>query len=130
MINIMMRLGAFNFSISTAAYQAFTRSSGYRWQGQDRYGQGPAQQFTGYEAETITLEGDIYPDYAGGIGQIDNMRAEAGKGIPLMLLDGRGYVWGKWVINSIRETQEVFFSDGVPRKQSFTLQLTRYGDDL
>lgn len=130
MINVMMKLGGFTFSINTAAYQSFSRSAGYRWQGQERIGQGPAQQFTGYEAETITLDGDIYPDYAGGLYQIDAMRYEAGKGQPLLLVDGRGYVWGKWVINAIDERQETFHGNGVARKQSFTLKITRYGDDL
>ncbi|PPD17264.1 MAG: phage tail protein [Methylomonas sp.] len=129
MINIMMRLGRLTFSVSTAAYQDFTREANYRWQPQERYGQLPAQQFTGPGEENLSLSGDIYPDYAGGLGQLDAMRAEANQGLPLMLVDGRGYIWGKWVIKSIREQQAVFFSDGAPRKQSFSLDITRYGDD-
>jgi phage protein U len=129
MINVMMKLGAFNFSINTAAYQSFSRSASYRWQAQERYGRGPAQQFTGYGEESITLAGDIYPDYAGGLHQIDAMRTEAGKGKPLLLVDGRGYVWGKWVIQSIEEDQSTFLGNGVARKMSFTLKIARYGDD-
>lgn len=125
----MMRIGQFNFSVSTAAYQDFTREVNYRWQPQERFGQIPAQQFTGLGEENISLSGDIYPDYAGGLGQLDNMRLEAGLGLPLMLVDGQGYIWGKWVIKSIREQQTIFFADGAPRKQSFSMEITRYGDD-
>lgn len=130
MLGIMMQVGAFKFSLSTAAYQEFSRSTGYRWEGQSRYGQIPAQQYTGPGEDSITLAGDIYPSFAGGIHQIDAMRAYAVKGQPLMLVDGNGYVWGFWVIQSIDENQVVFFQDGTPRKQTFNMKLTRYIPDL
>jgi phage protein U len=130
MIGVMMMLGGFKFSISTAAYQGFNRSTGYRWQAQERFGQLPAQQYTGPGEDSITLSGDIYPSFAGGLHQIDSMRYEAGKGAPLQLVDGNGYVWGRWVIQSIEEAKEVFFSDGTARKQSFNMKICRYGEDF
>lgn len=129
MIGIMMQLGAFKFSLNTAAYQSLSHSTGYRWQGQERFGQLPAQQYTGPGEDSVTLSGDIYPSFAGGIHQIQSMRTEAVKGLPMQLVDGNGYIWGRWVINSIEETKETFFSDGVARKQSFNLKMTRYGED-
>lgn len=130
MIGVMMKLGEFKFSISTAAYQSFSRSSGFRWQAQERFGQMPAYQFTGLGNDEITLSGDIYPSYAGGIHQVDWMRFYAGQGKPLMMVDGKGYVWGKWVILSIDESQEIFFDNGVARKQTFNLKISRYVDIL
>jgi phage protein U len=130
MIGVMMQLGAFKFSLSTAAYQAFSHSTSFRWQGIERYGQIPAQQYTGPGEESITISGDIYPSFAGGTGQLNSMRAEAYKGTALTLVDGNGFAWGKWVILSIEEAQEVFFSDGTPRKMSFNLKLTRYNEDV
>jgi hypothetical protein len=128
MINVMLMLGLFRFSVSTAGYQALTRSKDYRWQAQERYGQLPAQQYTGPGAESITLTGDIYPSFNGGLHQIDLMRYQANIGKPLMLVDGSGYVYGRWVILSIEENQETFFANGVARKQSFAITITRYGD--
>ncbi len=129
MTNVMMRLGAFNFSISTAAYQAFSRSTAYRWQAVERYGRLPAQQYTGPGEDSITLSGEIYPDYSGGLHQIDGMRTEAAKGLPLLLVDGNGYVWKKWVIQTIDDAQEIFLANGTPRKMFFTLKITQYGED-
>ena len=57
------------------------------------------------------------------------MRAEAGKGQPLMLVDGQGEVWQQWVITRVEETRRVFFADGTPRKIKFRLDLRRYGED-
>jgi hypothetical protein len=125
----MMQLGAFQFSLSTAAYQAFSHSTSFRWQGIERYGQIPAQQYTGPGEESITLSGDIYPSFAGGTGQLASMRRVAATGKPLLMIDGRDYVWGKWVINSIEETKEIFFDDGTARKQSFNMKITQYGGD-
>jgi phage protein U len=129
MIGVMMQIGAFKFSLSTAAYQVFTRSTNYRWQGQERFGKIPAQQYTGPGEESITLSGDIYPSFSGGTGQLNSMRSVANSGKPLQLVDGQGYVWGKWIINSIEEAREIFFDNGTARKQQFTMKITQYGDD-
>nr|VFK12746.1 MAG: hypothetical protein BECKLFY1418C_GA0070996_100167 [Candidatus Kentron sp. LFY] len=128
-VGYMMALGDYRFSVNEAAYQTLVHSSEYRWKSQERVGRLPAQQYVGPGTETVSLEGVIYPHYAGGIGQLDAMRLEANKGEPLMLVDGRGNVWQKWVITSIEETQSILFEDGTPRKVEFSLQLSRYGED-
>jgi phage protein U len=57
------------------------------------------------------------------------MRAQAGLGIPLMLISGNGTAFGRWCITSITETESVFMSDGSPRKITFSLSLKRYGEE-
>lgn len=59
----MMMLGQYRFSIDSAAYQTFTRSTEYRWEEQKRLGKDPAMQFVGPGTDTITLEGTIYPHF-------------------------------------------------------------------
>lgn len=128
--DVMLALGDFRFSISTAAYDQLQRSTDYRWSSQDRIGKAPALQFGGPGADTIELPGTIYPHYAGGLGQIDGMRTEANKGKPLLMVDGLGRVCGYWVIEAVRETQGVLFADGVPRRMEFSLNLRRYNDPV
>ncbi|MES9873170.1 MAG: phage tail protein [Candidatus Sedimenticola sp. 6PFRAG7] len=125
----MMKLGEYSFSLNTAAYQSLTRSCEYRWRAQDRTGRSPAQQYLGPGAETISLEGDIYPHFKGGLGQLESMRSEAGKGVPMILVDGTGRIWQQWVIKQVEETQRLLFNDGTPSKIEFRMQLTRYGED-
>ncbi|WP_199237391.1 phage tail protein [Azospirillum sp. TSH64] len=125
----MLALGEYRFSIDTAAYQTLQRSTEYRWPSQDRLGRAPALQFLGPGTDQISLAGTIFPQFRGGIGQLDKLRAEAGKGEPLLLVDGRGRVHGKYVVTKIEETQALFLSDGTPRKVDFSLELLRYGDD-
>ncbi|MDH0475512.1 phage tail protein [Aeromonas veronii] len=126
--SVMMQLGAFQFSISTAAYQELTRRSEYRWASQDRFGKQPNLQYTGPASEAISLVGVIYPDYKGGGGQLDKMRQLAGGGQPLNLVGGAGQMMGRWVIESLEEKQGTFAAAGAPRKQEFTIALKRFPD--
>lgn len=123
---VMMQLGSYQFSLPTAAYQELMRRSGYRWASQDRFGQHPALQYTGPESETIELSGIVYAEFRGGIGQLDTMRALAAKGLPQRLIDGTGRLLGRWVIESVEETQSVFAARGYPRKQEFSLHIRSF----
>jgi len=124
-----MALGSYRFSLGSAAYQELRRSNAYRWQAQERLQRLPAQQFLGPGSETLDLKGVIYPHYRGGFKQLDAMRAQAGKGEPLLLVDGLGFIWGQWVVLQVDETQSVLLTNGQPRKLEFQLRLARYGDD-
>lgn len=125
---VMMTLGYFKFGISTAAYQELSRVTEWRWPSQERFMQAQALQFVGPGGDTITLPGVIYPEWRGGPGQLDSMRTLADRGKPQMLIDGRGMVHGRWVIEKIDERQSVFAAAGAPRKQEFTMNLRKFDD--
>jgi phage protein U len=101
----------------------------YRWPAQERFMQGQALQFVGIGEDTITLPGVIYPEFRGGLGQLNAMRDQAGKGQPLTMLNGQGMVMGRWVIEKIEERGTVFGAAGVARKIEFTLDLRKFDDD-
>lgn len=123
---IMMILGSFRFSIDTAAYQELTRDTEFRWVAQDVFGVRPRLQYTGPGADSITLQGTVYPEYRGGLEQINIMRSVADQGKPQRMIDGKGRVLGQWVIEKVQEKQPIFAAGGVPRRQDFTLQLKRF----
>jgi len=126
MADVMMALGAYRFSIDTAALQTLDRAAAYRWNDRAVVGDKPRSEYIGPELEEITLKGVIYPFYRGGFGQVDSMRAEAGKGEPLRLVDGTGRDLQLWTIRRIEENQEKLFVRGAPRKVNFTLVLKEY----
>lgn len=128
MADIMLQLGAYPFGIDTAAYQQLSRATRYNWAAQQRVGNHDALQFTGYGEDIITLTGRIYPGWRGGVNQISDMRDQAAEGKPLLLVDGNGYVHGRWVMLSIEEQDDTFARAGVPRRQQFTLQMRFYDD--
>jgi phage protein U len=129
MINVMMLLGDYPFMLNTAAYDSLKRSAAWRWKTQNRLSRKPAMQYIGPDAHSLTFGGFILPQFKGGLSQTDLMREEADKGTPLLLVDGRGFVWGEWVITQLDETQSEFLASGVPKRIDFTISLSEYGAD-
>lgn len=125
----MMSLGNFRFALETAAYERLALAQSWRWPEQQRLGRDAALQFIGANAAEIELEGVIYPQFRGGPGQIEHLREVADQGKPLMLTDGIGRVWGKWVVTRISDTRTVLADDGQPRKIEFRATLKAYGED-
>lgn len=126
---MMLQLGRYQFSMDTAAYQRLRRSTRWRWTAVDRQGRRPARHFDGPGEDRIELDGVILPTYKGGLGQVEAMRTEAGGGVPLVLVDGEGHVLGRWVIETVEETQQHLLRSGAPRRVEFRLQISHYGDD-
>ena len=118
------------FNLDTAAFEELTRSSEFRWAAQERLTRRPAQQAVGLGAERISLKGSIYPGFKGGLKQLDTLRSIGAQLQPLSLTTGYGDVLGNWCLKTIEEEQSAFLQGGIPRKQAFTLEFVRYGDDL
>lgn len=123
--------GYFHFSISTAAYDDLTISDNYRWATQDRISYLPATQYLGPGLTTIALKGIIYTQLnKDSYFLLDKLRNLAGKGEPFLLSSGTGNIQGLYLIESITDQQNFFFSDGLPRKISFTVNLKQFGGEL
>jgi phage protein U len=125
---MLLALGNYRFSVDTAVFRQSSRTNEYRWAQHDRLTTNPSLQYVGPGAQTMNIDGVIYPHYKGGLEQVDKMRAEASRGEPLLLTDGQGYVHGAWVIERIEETQSIFFSNGTARKIEFRIDLKKYED--
>lgn len=130
MAEVMMQYGFFQFALETAAYQTLIRTAEYRWSRIPRIGTSDQLQFTGYGAETVELEGAVYPHFKGGLGQIEKLRDQAAFGVPLPLVSGLGKVLGLWVAESIGEAQTIFAAGGVPHRMDFSMRLSRYDGGL
>lgn len=118
------------FNLDTAAFEELSRTTDFRWASQERLTRRPAQQAIGMGEERIKLKGSIYPGFKGGLKQLDTLRSIGAQLQPLGLTTGYGEVLGNWCLKSIEEEQSALLQGGVPRKQGFTLEFVRYGDDL
>ncbi|RON26596.1 phage tail protein [Pseudomonas lini] len=118
------------FNLDTAAFDELRRSTEFRWASQERLSRRPAQQAVGIGDEKITLKGAIFPGFKGGLKQLDTLRAIGARLEPLSLVTGYGDVLGNWCLKSIEEEQSALMQGGIPRKQGFTLEFVRYGDDM
>lgn len=64
-----------------------------------------------------------------GAWQLEQMRQDAQSGAPLSLVDGRGRVWGYWVIESLEERESRHMADGAALAVAFSVTLGYYGED-
>lgn len=118
------------FNLDTAAFDELRRSTEFRWASQERLSRRPAQQAVGMGDEKITLKGAIIPGLKGGLKQLETLRTLGAQLQPLTLTTGYGDVLGTWCLKSLEEEQSALMQGGIPRKQGFTLEFVRYGDDM
>lgn len=118
------------FNLDTAAFDQLRRQTRFRWTAQERLSRDSAQQAVGQGEETISIRGAIFPSFKGGLGQLQTLRSIGRQLLPLSLTTGYGEVLGNWCLTSIDEDQSNLLAGGIPRKQGFSLEFTRYGEDL
>ncbi|MFJ3369779.1 phage tail protein [Pseudomonas sp. NPDC086251] len=126
---MMLALGMFVFSLSTAAYQELQRQTEWRHASNNRFGAAPARQFVGRGDDSITLPGVILPELAGSTLSLDAVRLMANTGKAWPVVEGSGRIYGLWIIESLSETKTIFFRDGTPRRIEFSISLKRIDDD-
>lgn len=120
----------FYFNLDTAAFDELRRLTEFRWASQERLSRRPAQQAVGMGEEKLSLKGAIFPTFKGGLKQLDTLRSIGAQLLPLNLTTGYGVVLGTWCLRSLEEEQGALLAGGIPRKQTFSLEFTRYGDDM
>ncbi|WP_175651272.1 phage tail protein [Pseudomonas sp. Marseille-P9899] len=121
---------AFYFNLDTAAFHELKRSSGFNWNGQERLSRSKAQQAVSLGDDRVTISGAIYPNFKGGLGQLQRLRSIARQLKPLSLSTGYGEMLGTWCLVNISEEQNALMAGGIPGRQGFTLEFTNYGDDM
>ena len=71
------------------------------------------------------------PNFAqmAGMTQLNALRRIGFQMKPVELIAGHGETLGRWYLASVSEDQSDLMADGAPRKQTFTVEFKRYGDD-
>ncbi|MCL1124169.1 phage tail protein [Shewanella surugensis] len=127
----MLSLGGFKFSVDTAAYNELTKTYEWRWKSQSRIGQSDLLQYTGKAANKVQLNGVIATTLNNvGTKQIDKLVSMADEVKPNLLVSGTGDVLGYWCITRLNQVDSKFVKGGLPRQQTFNLELVFYGDDI
>ncbi len=126
--SILLSIGSVQFAMAKTAYDRLTRSSGWRWAKVARIGRLPARQSLGPDDDSIELSGMIITERSGCDG-VKQLRDLMSTGQPWPLIASSGHILGRWCIESVGETQSKLHSDGVPRKQTFSMKLSVYGED-
>ncbi|MDP2127231.1 MAG: phage tail protein [Pseudohongiella sp.] len=126
---MMMSYGMFVFGLSTAAYQELQRQTAWRHSSQNRVGARPVRQYLGQGDDTIVLSGTLLPQFTGGQQHLDELRAMADEGAAWPLIEGTGYYYGLYVIESLSEGKSHHMSDGAAQRIQFSLTLAAVDPD-
>jgi len=122
---MQMILGAFPFGIKNAGLDSIERTTSQRFATSERLHQRSANQHLGPGDDEINIPIVIYPEFAGGTATIDTLRTMADSGNSFILIDGRGFVRGFWIVLSVEETQSYLIENGAPQKIEARLSLRR-----
>lgn len=126
---MLLSLDDFVFSLETLAYQELQRQVSWKHPSTSRIGARNASQFAGPGDDTITLTGVLATEI-NSLQSLDDLYAMGDVGDYYVMVDGAGYVYGAFTIESISEQQSYHLEDGTPRKINFTITLKRVADDL
>lgn len=126
---MLMSLDMFAFSSKTALFDQLRRRRTWRHPTNDRVGMRAAGQYAGPGEDTISVSGVIAPGQLGRRDALDQLAALAATGAAHPLVDGEGYVYGAFVIESIDDTRRNFGTTAIPRWIDFTIDLRRMDDD-
>lgn len=125
-----MCLGQFPFTTDTLTFTEIQRQRSWQYADNAVAKGRKKRQYIGSGDETISLPGLIYQEHGfGNRFAIDDLAAMADTGQGFVLVDGSGYLYGVFTIDSIDETKQILLFNGVPRKIDFTIKLTRVDDD-
>jgi phage protein U len=121
-LSVMLSLGSYRFSLSTAAYQALERNAEWRWPQQDVIGRFPVRQWVGPGNRTVTLKGLVLPAHKGLLGlpnlisRVPEIAQALGHVATIQSILQRGNINllalgdGKWQLDALRQDAEL----GVP----------------
>lgn len=126
---MLLALGLFTFGIDTLAFDELARRASWRHATSPRIGDRDATQYTGPGEETISIPGSVYAEIADGDVSLDELRTMAASGDAWSLVDGMGYVYGAYVIQTIDDRRKHFYPNGKPRRIDFAIELLRVDRD-
>lgn len=121
----LMAWGQFLFELRGLAFDELQRRADWRHARAPRVGAADAAQFVGQGEETVSLSGSVYAEIANGPASLDALRRAAATGEAQPLVDGRGTVYGDFVVTGVDERHAYMMADGRARRIDFGIDLLR-----
>lgn len=129
----LLALGPHIFEILPMNLQKLEEKTKANWPAVQRFGVGPARQFTGMGEGEIKIEGLIFNEEFGGYGDYLALKDSQKAGLPLDLIGwGAGAafatIFGPVCILEISATHEHIGRDGLGRKLTFNVECAPFGE--
>lgn len=122
----LLAIGMFVFGVDGPTYQELERRTDWRWASTPRFMARDALQFTGPGQDTITLNGVLVPEVAGGYSDLERLREMGDSGETQQLVLGDGTVLGQFVIAAVDHREQNIIRGGRARRYDFAVDLRRH----
>jgi uncharacterized protein len=128
----LLALGPHVFELLPLTLQRIEEETTANWPAIERFGAGPARQFTGPGDAAMKIEGLFFNEEFGGYGEYLALKATQQLGEPVDLVGwGAGaayaFVMGAVVILKVSATHEHIGMDGIGRKTAFSVDVAKFG---
>lgn len=128
----LIALGPHIFQLLPLSLQRLEEETEANWPVVQRFGMGPARQFTGPGDGTLKIEGLIFNEEFGGFSQYMALKKTQAAGRPVPLLgwgEAGAYamVLGPVCILKVSATHEAIGPGGIGRKITFNVEVARFG---
>jgi phage protein U len=128
----LLALGYHLFEILPFSLQRLEEETTANWPVVERFGAGPARQFTGPGDATLKIEGLLFNEEFGGYPEYLALKASQQRGQPLDLVGWGGggafaMILGPVCILKVSATHEMIGRDGIGRKIAFTVEVAKWG---
>ncbi len=130
----ILALGPHIFAALPLSIQRIRERTRASWPMINRFGRGPARQYTGRGEDEFEIEGLYFHQEFGGHGEYLALKATQSAGQPVELLGWAAggvaaSVFGSVVILEVGAEHESIHFDGIGRKIEFSVQVAPFGGD-
>jgi phage protein U len=131
----LLAIGPHIFEIFPLNLQKIEEETNVNWPAVERFGTGPARQFTGQGETTFKIEGLCFNEEFGGYTEYLALKATAAAGQPLDIVGwgagaAYGLVIGPACILKVSATHEAIGPDGIGRKITFHVECGAFGESF
>lgn len=124
---MLAMLGGVIFEIAPLNYTSLNREMEASWATHEVVGSPKVYEHTGEGNRSITIKGKVFPEFSGGLGELDALDGMRLSGQPYHFMRGDGVAGGWVILTKISIEEEEIGFGGVGRAISFTLTLERVG---
>ena len=124
-MSTLMSLGGIVFEVAPINLHEIETIVGGDFAAKDVVGAARPREFMGEADTTITLSGKMFPQKFGGLSGFTALQFMAQAGIPQMVVQGSGAVWGFYIIDKVTRKDTYLDAGGVGRMIEFEVNLIR-----
>lgn len=118
-------LGGVVFQIEPLNYQRLSSSMTTSFAEHSVLGAPKVYEHTGEGDRSFDIKGTVFPEFSGGMDELQALEMMRSSGQPQSLMLGSGFTAGWVLIKSIKQDHEHIGASGIGREVSFTLSLER-----